>query len=1277
MDLRHRFHSDGIQYTSGDQWSHGASQFSETAKPSVEHRTPIPPSHQPLISTDVLDIPNQRALMFAIFVIIQAYKLYDLILLKSGLPVSGILLTNSRFNFISKYLIIDSLFLYFLPNFKIPKLSFKPVAVFFQIMLLTSVTVFLSSEHSFPLVTLLLSAWSKFNTKELSLTGNSVNHRKVMDPSVHFRGAHTIKILPENTAILNPFHDSYCLPMDDSSNLGSLLQIPIRVNSTSEIDFVQLEYRDLLTNDVELWNFTKKDLTKIKDLRSLLKRDRLDESSGMNLRYYSLPLEKTGFYQIKKIVDSKNLSLRVYKSQLVIPHCPVATITGIGAKDRCIGDSDSVSIEVNGVPPLKLKYTKSINDESYSFVDSSLQPEYFESPLLTNSKFFSSQDVSNLKWARSYPVSINLESLVKEDGKYTYAIDQVIDGFGNVMDFSTVPRDLLKNYDLLYAFKVHDLPKATLDEKFNPQTPTKRSLVLKLDSRSPDSSAAYLANFTFIGEDKQVATFQHRFNHHSAEIPVDMPGTYTLDSVQSEFCPGVVIGKSSALITKPVPPQLTVKSTPILDQCVGQVGLNFDLTFTGVPPFYYRAKIYKVNTSSGERKLYDTKKFTSQGTRNQFSYNPATEGNYEITFDELSNTLFTNPITLTPASEYTFKTSMRVKPSASIVSKHDTNLCLGGQNKIPVQFNGEPPFTLNYDIVETSSNKRTSYHLGDISTYRYDLSTPNFDMGGDYILSLVSVKDSSGCLVGLSGADARIRVRRDVPNVSFNLLENADELLIKEGSVAELPVRLSGEAPFTVTYQHLDINSNVLGTYDTKFHSNYKAVLKVGKQGIYKLTSVKDQSCQGKVTENEKFKIAFLDKPSFTVLEHSRITKVNNLNFAKNEVCQGFEETVDLALVGSAPFVVAYELTSPTGQILTKSIQVATKYAALKLPNDKPGDYVIKIKGVYDSYYGEQDLSKIGYVIPDVTIKQRVNPLPKVLFEEKGKTYRTCSANIDQNSLLDPIKLHFTSGQPPYSVSFTVYHESTSKTDYFTLDEVTREKFDYRKLYEGLKLGNHIVTIERVVDSNGCAYDVIAENNHILISVTDVPKISLVEPSMEYCVGDYVAYQLNGIAPFTIKYDFNGIPLKSKEHTSQFVRFASEPGTIAISSIQDSSSQCVVNFTKPGSEKEYEKLSLVIHPIPSVTVSQGDYVVEDIHEGDQAEVIFSFEGTPPFSLTYVRTEEVEGKKGKKRPQIVETHKVSDIYAYEYRVVTSLQGTYEATEVSDAFCFAKNDAYFNN
>ncbi|CAI4048665.1 hypothetical protein N7582_004433 [Saccharomyces uvarum] len=1241
----------------------------------------------PLISTDVLEISKQRTLAVVLFLIIQCYKIYDLIILKSGLPIPGLLFKNYRFNFISKYFIVDSLFLYVLPSFNIPRLTFKPWMVYLQVLTMTALSIFISSDHEFVLLSLIVTTWRKFYTKELSVTGSSINHRRIVDSSAHFKGALTIKILPENTAMFNPLHESFCLPMDSSLFKVNSVNIPIRINSTEEIDLIELEYRDLYTNAIEQRSLTKKDFRVINNPKTLQKKDDLILKSHANdfeedstIRYLSLTLQDIGFYQIKKIVDSKKLNLKIYQSHLIVPHCPIASITGTGGNDRCIGDSDNVSLEIQGVPPMKLAYSKIVNGQTFSFVDSSLQPEYFESPLQSSKprQSFTQDELNDLKWGRNQPVNIDLDSSITQDGKYAYTVDKLIDGLGNVMDFTSFPEDVKKHHGLFYNFNVHGIPRVALEERFDSKSPTKRSIAVVLEeSKNWGSDIPYVISLSYAdSQDKSRKEMNITTDSLTKVFQADLPGTYNLEYVESKFCPGVIVGKSSVLVTMPVAPNMEVKSSPILDQCVGQVGLNFELSFTGAPPYYYNTKIYKLE--NGERKLYDAKRYTSEGTRNHFSYSPSKEGNYEIVFDNVSNKLFTEPIKLGPVKDYTFKTSMRVKPSATLKLHHDLKLCLGDYSNVPVALKGQGPFALTYEIIETFSSRRKTFEIEDIKTNEYVIKTPDFTTGGDYILSLVSIKDSSGCLVGLSQPDARIKVRRDIPSATFNFFESVKESRIKHGSVTEIPLKLSGEGPFTVKFRHMDYDGNALEEFENKFQNSYKPALKVTKEGLYQLVDIRDSSCQGKVTnENSTFKVSFLDKPSFAIQDNHRITRLTDNLFTKEEVCQGMEGTVDLALFGSPPFILEYDLMAPNGHIFTKKIQVTTKYASLKLPNQVPGEYITTIKAIYDGNYGETDRHFEEY-LPELVIKQTVHPIPDVTFADGGKTLRACAANVDQISFSEPINLKFLQGKSPFSVTFSVYHESTSRTDQYTIEKIDSENFLFEKLYEGMKLGNHAISIDSVVDANGCINNVIAgPSNQIFVSITDAPKIHLLDPSTEYCVGDYVAYQLNGVAPFMVKYDFNGVPLKSKERSSQFIRLASEPGVISINSLQDSSSQCIVDFTKPGLKSEFNDLSLTIHPIPSVTVSQGNYITEDIREGDQAEVIFSLEGTPPFCLTYVRTEETDGKHGKRRSQVVETHKVTDIYSNEYKVVTSLQGTYEAIEITDAYCFAKNDLFFNN
>lgn len=81
-----------------------------------------------------------------------------------------------------------------------------------------------------------------------------------------------------------------------------------------------------------------------------------------------------------------------------------------------------------------------------------------------------------------------------------------------------------------------------------------------------------------------------------------------------------------------------------------------------------------------------------------------------------------------------------------------------------------------------------------------------------------------------------------------------------------------------------------------------------------------------------------------------------------------------------------------------------------------------------------------------------------------------------------------------------------------------------------------------------------------------------------------------------------------------------------------------------------------VHALPSAQVGHGKKVFQDIHEGDQAEIIFTLVGEPPFSMTYQRAE-LPTKKGMS-PKVLETHTVSRIQTHEYSIFTALEGMWK-------------------
>lgn len=59
--------------------------------------------------------------------------------------------------------------------------------------------------------------------------------------------------------------------------------------------------------------------------------------------------------------------------------------------------------------------------------------------------------------------------------------------------------------------------------------------------------------------------------------------------------------------------------------------------------------------------------------------------------------------------------------------------------------------------------------------------------------------------------------------------------------------------------------------------------------------------------------------------------------------------------------------------------------------------------------------------------------------------------------------------------------------------------------------------------------------------------------------------------------------------------------------------------------------------------------------GDQAEIVFTLIGEPPFTFTYQRAEP-SPKKGGKAGKVLETHTVSGVMTHEYSVFSALEGT---------------------
>jgi len=229
-----------------------------------------------------------------------------------------------------------------------------------------------------------------------------------------------------------------------------------------------------------------------------------------------------------------------------------------------------------------------------------------------------------------------------------------------------------------------------------------------------------------------------------------------------------------------------------------------------------------------------------------------------------------------------------------------------------------------------------------------------------------------------------------------------------------------------------------------------------------------------------------------------------------------------------------------------------------------------------------------------------VYPRPTARFQTPGKTYKYCLEAGAGDDVIPMILEGFT----PWRLDLSIKHYATGKTESFTIENINTHDYKLRVPAEALTLGGHAISINTVMDGKGCMKRLTDDTTHVIVAVADLPLITALDNKAYYCVGDRISFSLAGVPPFTVEYNFEGKQERASTPAT-FQRIAERPGTFTITSLKDSASDCKVTVDE----------TRLIYDIPSVRVSEGAQIVEGIHEGDQAEIHFTFVGEPPFTFT--------------------------------------------------------------
>ena len=930
----------------------GTPQTSRSPKPGTSTSTPGRPNVRsplpnvpraedqarsgPLIPTDVLDAASQRAYLFLFYVLLTGWKLYDFYTLAVEEDQSLVSCL--------KWCFLDMVFIFGVPLLEIPWLEWSNGAAFILFVLHAGLDVMLMFRIG---VSMLVWLWKTQCLTDLGssssmgslASGLSVGQRagnqraqrqagtdsaqclshsrkadhqyltgRVRQPSLLLRVANIAR-----SAILNPDKQSFCL-----NSTVTQLEIPILINQTEPIEI------ELLRIDIES-NQNETISIKSRELKNLLKKARkatksTDPASPLLLRH---TIKKTGIYLLQKVLDQSKLEVRPRLSSVIIATCPSARVKPT-AENRCRNDLSDVTLEVEGIPPLSIKYRLTVNNKPREASEfQGLQPDDYISPLPRHtSQALIRSGREDVSWAKSQKLTVALNETLTSSGIWEYAIEEVKDALGNFVSYVGVDdeeRPRAKVASAPRSFKVHERPTAFLDkDKCNTQKPLRvakgQTALLPVRYGSTGRGAInspYKLEYLFTPESKILVEGQHsqdaELRSQTLKSALEQPmiqdsGLYTVKSISTQFCKGDVLEPASCLLQNPPVPELSITSEDIVDKCAGNpIGLRVELDLIGTPPF----KI-KYTRQHGHRP-FAPQTIEIDGLRSTIDFAPEEKaGQYTWTFNSIQDGVYDQ----IPLKDLVLSQSIKPLASAKFVGSEVQQACIDDSAEFDVGLRGEGPWTLEYEVFHNGKRKKYSV---DVEEPHYLIKTEKLTSGGEHTVALASVTDKSGCKIPLQ-QQAKVQVRHERPKAYFGHIEGKQTIMALDDKSVDLPLRLTGTGPWTLKYKNLDSGEEKnIPVRNANDHLSIKG------EGIYQLLAVQDSVCPGYIDEKaNQFSVDWVPRPKLTIPESASIV-LDGGHYIKEAVCEGDEDAFDVALTGKSHSTrrFLFALTTPQGMHLS------------------------------------------------------------------------------------------------------------------------------------------------------------------------------------------------------------------------------------------------------------------------------------------------------------------------------------------------------------------------
>ncbi|CAG8467400.1 7817_t:CDS:10 [Ambispora gerdemannii] len=1183
----------------------------------------------PFIPITFISAPTQRLCALSFYILIWSIKLYH------------IFIDNESFTWtLIVCCFVDVVYFVILWSLQIPWLQFRFWTLIFSIVtsclldltllyprwpidvgLTAPVTNFSSWTSTF-----IRQQYAKLwvNKVRAVSSEDTVKINEIRYNTSHIKGKHTVRYLPYATAKLNPDDLKLCLhrkkQQPSKKTVGSSVNLPVLFNNTipKTIEYSRI---DTETGEKVLLNFTKRDIEKHRVV-----------DKAMNIAFVYIPVQIPGVYRLEQAWDWHWMNIKIYRKEEIIAYCPDAKFSSKVGQHRCLNDEIPVDLILQGIPPFSVYYERIVGGIA---VNMTIDGVASENTIVPGSR---SDQISGYQWARDRIIEVPLVLTTDIPAQYSLKILRIRDALNNTHIYEKE-----ENAQSYIEFTVHSRPSVSFlsDATIKIKPADSPNIALELKGQEPwRIHIGYWAED--IAQDNNLAMNTSDIIEYVLErstddmINVKKPGLYKLLSVLDAFCSGQVLAPSNIIVLEVLPPSVILDTIPIsTGDCPGEVGLEVIMTLTGSPPWMLEYSI----VHQGQERTIPVQIFKA---RHSFAIMPETSGQHDYKFKRLSDYYYRDGLEI----GRTISQVVHPKPDATLRSLpgggNQINTCVGSRVDLDVRLVGIEPFTLTYDVLY--NQRKNAFTIGDIQGPYHTIMSPPFENPGTYTVTLEKIVDAKGCSRILdSSNDVIVNVMKERPTVGFRTTNEV--LTFLEGDDIDLPLQLTGNPPWEITYRYhdkIDKNVSAVQLRDPNSH------LTVNLPGRYELLEVKDLYCYGKVIPELKYiVVAWIPRPNMKIVEGEAI-QISQDYYQRKHVCEKTEDGISVTLQGRAPWVVNYNIQAEENYLQKQEI-IGGYLTRIPLLTDTPGKYRYEFYEIADDAY-------IKLHPMSLTLEQTVIKNPNARFSHSIGTINHCvghSLTEDDTPLIVELE-----GVAPFTVLFEIKHQSSNMVETLTIDDIYEKKYKFRPRTKFSMVGKYTITILHIIDSQNCSRIPEGPDKQVLINVSDVASIERLFPQEIHCVGDLLIYSLQGISPYYITYTYNGETKHAMSKSSEFTFGADKPGNMTITKVCHQNDMCCGYPTD---------FSEVIYDLPTAIVSEGKDIISDIREGDKTEIIIEFIGIPPFRFTYTRSEILpDGKRGK-AGHVLETQTVLNVRENKYSIFTAQEGIFQVTYIADKYC----------